>query len=37
MYLQNNFEDEMMINIRDYEQLNLLQLKFDASLLRNSS
>ncbi len=36
MYLQHNFEDEMMINIRDYEQLSLLQLKFQSAMTQFS-
>ncbi len=31
MYMHHNLEDEMMINIRDYEQLSLLQLKFQSA------
>ncbi len=31
MYMHHNLEDEMMINIRNYEQLSLLQLKFQSA------
>jgi len=29
--MHHNLEDEMMINIRNYEQLSLLQLKFQSA------
>ncbi len=31
MYMHHNLKDEMMINIKDYEQLSLLQLKFQSA------
>ncbi len=33
MYIHYNLEDKMMINIRDYEQLSLLQLKFQSTII----
>ena len=36
MYIHHNLKDEMMINIRDYEQLSLLQLKFQSAMIQFS-
>ena len=36
MYMHHNLEDEMTINIRDYEQLSLLQLKFQSVMIQYS-
>ena len=34
--MHHNLEDEMMINIKDYEQLSLLQLKFQSATIQFS-
>jgi len=34
MYLHYNLKNEMMINIKDYEQLSLLQLKFKSMMIQ---
>ncbi len=34
--MHHNLEDEMIINIRDYEQLSLLQLKFQSATIQFS-
>ena len=36
MYMHYNLKDEMIINIRNYEQLSLLQLKFQSTMIQFS-